>query len=194
MPKDSRAIGQPEPHLKPLRDVVTLRPRVLFVGINPGLRSAALGHHFAGSGNPFWRLLFAAGLLPVELTFQDDWRLSEFGLALTNLCARPTRSSSDLTAVEMDQGKSILRAKIRRMKPRLVALVGVTIYRICLPDARDSGPGPKDARLEDAPVYVLPNPSGRNANYPGFGDKLPWFEGLRATLTALERAPGPRAV
>ena len=79
-----------------LGDVLTPYPRVLFVGINPSLRSEQLGHHFAGQGNPFWRLLYAARLVPVALTYAEDRRLAEFGLALTNLCPRPTRSASEL--------------------------------------------------------------------------------------------------
>ena len=87
--------------MKPLRDVVVERPRLLLVGINPGLRSGAVGHHFAGNGNPFWRLLHAAGLTPVAIAYEEDQRLAEFGIALTNLCPRATRTAAELTPTEI---------------------------------------------------------------------------------------------
>src|SRR5271154_5666186 len=80
-----------------LRDILKPRPRILFVGINPSLRSEQMGHHFASPGNPFWRLLYAAHLVPEMLTYEHDERLVAFDLALTNLCARATRSAADLS-------------------------------------------------------------------------------------------------
>jgi len=166
----------------PLRDVLADRPRILFVGINPSLRSEAVGHHFAGPGNPFWRLLFAAQLTPEPLTFAEDRRLSEFGLALTNLCPRATRSASELAREEIERGRLALARKIRRLRPRLVALVGVTLYRQVLGRARlgGAGAGLKPDLIAGARVFVLPNPSGLNASFPGFADKLRWFKRLRA--------------
>lgn len=162
----------------PLKDVLIDRPRILFVGINPGLRSEAIGHHFAGPGNPFWRLLHASGLTPVLLSSEEDQRLKEFGLALTNLCPRATRAAAGLTARELRDGKVALARKIARVKPRLVALVGVSIYKAFFPTG-PGGAGPKPQTLRGAPLFVLPNPSGLNAAYPGFQHKLVWFEALR---------------
>ena len=163
----------------PLRDVVVARPRIFFVGINPSLRSEAVGHHFAGPGNPFWRLLHAAGLVPFALGWADDRRLAEFGLALTNLCARATRAASELTAPELALGRTSLARKIRRLHPRVVAFVGVGIYRTFFGHARSGGPGVKPERIGGARVFVVPNPSGLNASFPGFEDKLVWFVRLR---------------
>jgi TDG/mug DNA glycosylase family protein len=167
----------------PLGDILTPKPRVLFVGINPSLRSEAVGHHFAGPGNPFWRLLYAARLVPVELTHTEDRRLVEFGLALTNLCPRATRAAAELEREEIERGKRRLMAKVRRLRPEVVAFVGVTIYREFFrklaPDAAGSGAGAKTELLCGARVFVLPNPSGLNASFPGFKDKLIWFERLR---------------
>lgn len=162
----------------PLKDVLIARPRILFVGINPGLRSEAVGHHFGGPANPFWRLLHAAGLTPVLLKPEEDRRLKEFGLALTNLCPRATRQASELTAAEVQAGKVALARKIRRLKPKLVAPVGVSIYKAFFP-AGPGGAGPKKEHIAGAPLFVLPNPSGLNAAYPGFRHKLVWFEALR---------------
>lgn len=162
-----------------LRDVLTPHPRVLFVGINPSLRSQQVGHHFAGPGNPFWRLLFAAGIVPEELTYADDERLVHYGLALTNLCARATRSASELTRDEIQGGKDKLLRKIARLQPTIVAFVGISIYRHFSTDRASRGVGAKSEKILGARVFVLPNPSGLNASFPGFKDKLVWFERLR---------------
>ena len=163
-----------------LRDVVVHRPRLLLVGINPGLRSGALGHHFAGRGNPFWRLLAAARLTPVLLDFVDDRRLAEFGIALTNLCPRTTRTAAELTRAEIARGRVALARKIARWKPAVVAFVGVSLYAMYFGGrGTQGGPGAKTKTIADARVFVVPNPSGLNASYPGFAHKLVWFERLR---------------
>jgi double-stranded uracil-DNA glycosylase len=173
-----------------LRDILTPRPRVLFVGINPSLRSEAVGHHFASPGNPFWRLLYAARLVPVELTCTEDRRLVEFGLALTSLCPRATRAAAELSREEIERGKRTLTARIRRLRPAVVAFVGVIIYREFFgkPAPRASGSpvganatagaGAKPELIGGARIFVLPNPSGLNASFPGFKHKLIWFERL----------------
>jgi double-stranded uracil-DNA glycosylase len=162
-----------------LRDVLTPHPRVLFVGINPSLRSQQVGHHFAGRGNPFWRLLYVARIVPEELTYEEDGKLVEYGLALTNLCARATRTASELQRAEIQRGKSALLRKIGRLQPAVVAFVGATIYRYFSADRTGIGVGAKSESISGARVFVLPNPSGLNANFPGFKDKLVWFEKLR---------------
>jgi double-stranded uracil-DNA glycosylase len=108
-----------------------IRPgvRVLFVGINPGLRSSAIGHHFAGYSNRFWKLLYDAGLVPHPLTCEEDVRLPEWGYGLTNLVARPSAGMDELGLGEFRAGRRRLLAKIRRVRPKVVALVGVTVYR-----------------------------------------------------------------
>jgi mismatch-specific thymine-DNA glycosylase len=162
-----------------LHDVLTPHPRVLFVGINPSLRSRQVGHHFAGPGNPFWRLLYAARIVPEELTYADDGKLAQYGLALTNLCSRATRSAAELERDEIQRGKARLLRTITRLQPTVVALVGATIYRYFSTDRASPGVGPKPEKIGAAKVFVLPNPSGLNANFPGFKDKLVWFEKLR---------------
>ena len=162
-----------------LRDILKPRPRILFVGINPSIRSEQMGHHFASPANPFWRLLHAARLLPEELKCEDDARLVEFDLALTNLCARATRSAAELSTAEMIEGQKLLARKIRRVQPQVVAFVGVSIYRRFFGVAQGEGAGAKQEMIHGARVFVLPNPSGLNASFPGFQDKLIWFERLR---------------
>jgi TDG/mug DNA glycosylase family protein len=165
-----------------LRDVVVDHPRLLLVGINPGLRSGALGHHFAGRGNPFWRLLQAARLTPVLLDWMEDQRLAEFGIALTNLCPRATRTAAELTRAEIVRGRAALTRKIARWRPAVVALVGVSLYPLVFGRAATAGPGAKPDTISGARVFVVPNPSGLNASYPGFAHKLVWFEKLRRFL------------
>jgi TDG/mug DNA glycosylase family protein len=162
-----------------LRDVLTPHPRILFVGINPSLRSAQVGHHFAGPGNPFWRLLYAARIVPKELTFENDRALALYGLALTNLCSRATRAAAELNREEIEAGRRRLIRKIRRLQPQIMALVGATMYRYFSADRSGGGVGPKPEEVFGARLFVLPNPSGLNANFPGFQDKLVWFEKLR---------------
>jgi TDG/mug DNA glycosylase family protein len=162
-----------------LKDVVVARPRLLLVGINPGLRSGALGHHFAGRGNPFWRLLAAARLTPLLLDCVDDQRLAKFGIALTNLCPRTTRTAAELTGAEIARGRGDLARKIARWRPAVVAFVGVSLYGMFFGRVARGGPGPKPETIAGARVFVVPNPSGLNASYPGFADKLVWFKKLR---------------
>src|SRR5216684_169237 len=99
------------------------RPRILFVGINPSLTSARVGHHFAGPGNPFWRLLHAAKLILEPFTYEDDAKLPACGFALTNICARPTRAASELTPAEFTAGREQLARLIARLQPEVVAFV-----------------------------------------------------------------------
>lgn len=149
---------------------------ILFVGINPGIRSAKVGHHFAGHSNRFWKLLFDAGLVPSPMHYEEDWRLPEFGYGLTNVIARPTAGSQDLGKQEFFDGRQALLTSIRTYRPGLVALLGVSMARILLPvsEQERSGKGSithliqvglQSVSLAGAPVFVLPNPSGRNAHY-----------------------------
>jgi TDG/mug DNA glycosylase family protein len=172
--------------MSPLRDVLTSHPKVVFVGINPSLRSEAVGHHFAGPGNPFWRLLYAAGLTPEPLTYADDARLAELGMAMTNLCPRATRSASELERDELERGRRVLLQKIRRLRAELIVLVGVTLYQQLLGTTRRGTPGPglKPDHIDGARIFVLPNPSGLNASFPSFAAKLRWFKRLRRLLAA----------
>jgi TDG/mug DNA glycosylase family protein len=152
---------------------------VVFVGINPSLESARVGHHFASPGNPFWRLLHAAGFTGALLRPEEDGRLLELGLGLTNVCPRATRGAADLGRRDYERGVRELVRKLDALRPAVVALVGVTLARVVLPASEEVGPGPRSATLAGARVFVLPNPSGRNAAFPGFESKRVWFERLR---------------
>ena len=124
------------------------------------------GHHFAGFSNRFWKLLFDSRLVPERLVYQDDVRLPEWGYGITNVVARATPGIDALEPHEYVDGRVRLRRKILRHRPAIVAAVGVTVFRALFPDRR--GPvslGLQDERIGESAVFVLPNPSGRNANY-----------------------------
>lgn len=157
--------------------------RVLFVGINPGIRSAEIGHHFAGYSNRFWKLLFESGLVPEPIQSAQDDRLPEWGFGITNLIARPTPGIDTLRPDEYVEGERILRRKVRRWRPQVVAFVGVTLYRVVFrkrPSVRVVA-GPQAERFEGAAVFVLPNPSGRNAN-SSYAEMLDAFRYLKSAL------------
>ena len=156
--------------------------RVLFVGINPGVRSSLTGHHFAGYSNRFWKLLHEAALVPEPITSRDDDRMPEWGFGITNIVARPTPGIDTLTPAEYVEGRVRLRRKICRHRPTVVALVGVTVFRAMFPARK--GPvtlGVQPERICGAAVFVLPNPSGRNANY-SYAEMLAAFVALRQFL------------
>jgi len=178
------------------RDILTARPRILFVGINPGSTSGAVGHHFAGPGNPFWRLLHAAKLTPVALRADEDGRLPGYGLALCNLVTRTTRAASELSRAELQRGRTRLLRIIREIEPRVVALVGVTLYPVlCGTGAAKAvpGAGPKPELVEGARLFVVPNPSGLNASYPSFDAKLVWFSALRDFASSIASGGGKQS-
>ena len=170
------------PHERHSSLIDHIRPgvRILFVGINPGLRSAATGHHFAGYSNRFWKLLFESKLVPKPLTHQDDWRLPDWGLGLTNVIQRPSAGIDVLKPSEYATGRKRLAAKVQRYRPHAVALLGVTIYRTLFPEYRTGriSLGLQAKTLVGRPVFVLPNPSGRNAHY-SYSRMLTAFRALR---------------
>jgi TDG/mug DNA glycosylase family protein len=227
------------PNLPLLKDRIRPGVRVLFVGINPGVRSALTGHHFAGYSNRFWKLLVDSGLAPGQITYRDDDRLPEWGFGITNLVARPTRGIDELTASEYLAGRRTLERKIRRYAPRVVALVGLTLARSLLRETprlvgtrgerltpavpppsgiaragaggaasslggavedRSARKASKERRdpastpavglqsvlLAGAPVFVLPNPSGRNAHF-SYSDMLEAFRALKGFVDTLPK-------
>ena len=171
-----------------LRDRIKPGVRVLFVGINPGQRSEAIGHHFAGYSNRFWPLLYDSRLVTERISAEDDDRLSEWGLGVTNLVPRMTPGIDTLRPEEYVAGARVLRRKIRRVKPHIVALVGVSIYRSLFnvrPGTHVSL-GLQTETLEGARVFVLPNPSGRNANF-SYAEMLAAFRALRRMSQTFSR-------
>jgi TDG/mug DNA glycosylase family protein len=138
--------------------------KILFVGINPSLYSAVLGYHFARPGNRFWPTLHAAGFTARQLDPSEGSVLLAAGYGITNVVDRATATADELATSELIEGGRRLDAKVRRTRPRSVALLGITAYRAAFGRPRATL-GLQPERVGDAPLWVLPNPSGLNAHY-----------------------------
>ena len=176
-----------------LRDCIQPGVLVLFVGINPGLRSAQTGHHFAGHSNRFWKLLHESKLVSESLTYREDQRLPEWHLGLTNIISRCSAGINALNPVEYRQGVASLTRKIRRYRPPIVALLGITIFRTIF-SSNEHMRGRLDLgmttrRLAGSRIFLLPNPSGRNAHY-SYRQMLTAFQVLRTTMKRSRKTHG----
>jgi TDG/mug DNA glycosylase family protein len=149
---------------KSLPDVIAPDLRVLFCGINPGLYTAAIGHHFGRPGNRFWPALYAAGFSDRLLSPYEEQELLARGYGITNIVNRATATAAELSAAELLAGGQRLLATARRYRPRCIAVLGVTAYRAAFGRPK-AGFGEQDERLGDSVMWVLPNPSGLNAHY-----------------------------
>ena len=153
-----------EAHGKTLPDVIAPDLRVLFCGINPGLYTAAVGHHFARPGNRFWPALHRSGFTERLLSAFEERELLRSGIGISNVVPHATASAAELTRDDFVAGGRKLAAKVKRYRPQIVAILGVGAYRhaFAKPKAQI---GEQAERIHDARVWVLPNPSGLNANY-----------------------------
>jgi TDG/mug DNA glycosylase family protein len=149
---------------KPLPDVVGPDIDILFCGINPSLMSAATGHHFARPGNRFWPALHMAGLTPRRLTPDEDRELLHYGIGVTNLVDRPTRTAAELTTEELRGGAEALAALVAVSRPRVLAVLGVTAWRAAFQRTR-ARLGVQPERVGGVETWVAPNPSGLNAHH-----------------------------
>lgn len=138
--------------------------RVLFSGINPGLVSAATGHHFARPGNRFWPALHGSGFTPRLLRPDEQGELAGLGLGVTNLCARATARADELTSDELVAGGLRLVELVERERAAWLAVVGISAYRVAFA-APVASVGPQPERLGETRLWVLPNPSGLNAHW-----------------------------
>jgi TDG/mug DNA glycosylase family protein len=145
-------------------DIIAPDLRVLFVGINPGLYSAAIGHHFGRPGNRFWPALFASGFTPRLLSPFEERELLLLRVGITNFVTRASARADELTAEELRAGADVLAKKVRRFRPRFVAFLGVTAYRIAM-NQPHATTGRQPELFAGAVAWVLPNPSGLNAHY-----------------------------
>lgn len=174
-----RKVERPTDRLQPLPDYLRRGLKLVFIGYNPGLRSARLGHYYAGRGNQFWPLLFESGLVSEQLSSSQDSRLLEFGMGLTDIVKRASRGASDLKAADYQKGRTQLLKKIRRYRPFALAFVGKGVYEKFV--GRQVSLGPQPERVFGARVFVLPSTSGANASVPR-RQKLRFFRQLRRWL------------
>lgn len=149
---------------KSVPDIIAPRLKVLFVGINPGLYSAAAGHHFARPGNRFWPALHKAGFTAEQLSPFEERDLVRHGCGITNIVNIATAAADELEAAELVSGGKRLAAKIRRCRPRIVAVLGLKAFRIAFGQPHAAF-GLQAERIGPSRVWVLPNPSGLNAGY-----------------------------
>jgi len=170
---------------KTVPDVIAPRLKVLFVGINPGLYSGAVRHHFARPGNRFWPALHKSGFTPRRLSPYDERELLKHGCGITNLVNRTTAQAAELTEKELHAGARRLTAKIRRYRPRIVAVLGVGAYQAAF-DYTRVRIGEQPERIGGVRVWVLPNPSGLNANY-----QLPELARLFRKLCSAAKSGAP---
>ncbi|HZM99636.1 MAG TPA: G/U mismatch-specific DNA glycosylase [Pyrinomonadaceae bacterium] len=162
---------------KTVRDVIAPDLRVLFSGINPGLYTAAVGHHFARPGNRFWPALHAGGFTDRVLSPFEERELLKSGYGITNVVPRATASADLLTKEEIVKGGERLRAKVLRYRPRVLAVLGVGAYRTAFNQPKATM-GRQEERIGDTVLWVLPNPSGLNAHYQS-ADLAKLFRELR---------------
>lgn len=143
-----------------------LRPKldVVFCGINPGLYSAAIGHHFGRPGNRFWPTLFAAGFTPRLFTGFNDHELLSLGFGATNIAPRTTASADQLNKAELQRGARALHRKMLEAQPRFLAILGITAFRVAF-DVSDATIGLQSTNIGATRIWVLPNPSGLNAHH-----------------------------
>jgi double-stranded uracil-DNA glycosylase len=159
---------------------------VLFCGINPGLYSAATRHHFARPGNRFWPALHLAGFTPRLVSPYEERVLLQLGLGITNLVARATASAAELDPAEFRSGRVLLVRKTRRYRPAWLAVVGIGAYRLSFDRSR-AVMGPQPERIGESRVWVLPHPSGLNANHQ-LADLTRAFRALRRAVEAAHPA------
>jgi len=156
--------------LKPISDIIAPNLYILFVGYNPGIRSAETGYHYAGGSNRFWKLLYESGLTPYKLKPEESKKLLLFGFGSTNIVSRPTKSSAEITASEYKEGAFRLKKRITSISPRIVCYVGIGVYRefasavLSIPKSKlVVAAGRQSMNIFDGSIdYVCSNPSGLN--------------------------------
>ncbi len=170
-------------------DLIAPHLKVLFCGINPGLYSGAVGHHFARPGNRFWPVLHASGFTPRILSPFEEEDLLALGYGLTNIVERSTAGAEELKREELIESRKTLVEKVRKYNPRFIAFLGIGAYRIAFSRPK-AVIGRQDVRLYDTGVWILPSPSGLNAFYR-FEDLVQLFTELRIEAERKTRRTEP---
>jgi TDG/mug DNA glycosylase family protein len=196
-PEEPRRVGGRTP-LRPTREELqaargrsvpdVARPglRVLFCGINPGLYSGAVGHHFARPGNRFWKALAGSGFTGRVLSAFEEWELPSLGLGITNIVDLATARADELSADQLRAGAAALPSRVARLTPAFVAILGIGAYRTAF-DRPRATIGPQDEALGGSRLWILPNPSGLNANYL-LPDLVRTFSELRSAAAVPDRS------
>jgi len=170
--------------MKEVRDILVPGLTILFIGFNPGARSAETGHHFAGYSNKFWKLLHTAGLTPRQLKAEEDETLPEFGCGITNIVARPSRTAAEISKGEFREGRAVLTAKLTRYKPLIACYAGIGVYKE-FAAKRDVTCGRQpDSVVAGVIDFVVPSPSGLNRLL--FTEQLAYYQTLYELCLSLQ--------
>lgn len=145
-------------------DVIQPPLKILFCGINPGLYSAAIGHHFGRPGNRFWPAIYGAGISYRLLSPYEEHELLVSGCGITNFVSRATASADEITPAELIAGEKELQHKVIEFQPQMLAVLGVSAYRTAFRQPR-AVIGQQKELIRATIIWVLPNPSGLNAHY-----------------------------
>lgn len=159
--------------------------KLVIVGMNPSEQGARVGHYYVGRGNVFWTLLYEGGVVAEHLTYNDDRRIIEFGIGLTNLVSRPTKTEEEITREEFGEGRILLAQKIEQFVPRVVAFNGKTTYEKFA--QRTGAYGVQDQRVYGAQMFVLPSTTGAEATVRG--QKVRYFKQLARVLAETNGKP-----
>ncbi|XP_033746442.1 uncharacterized protein LOC117331708 isoform X1 [Pecten maximus] len=180
--KHDRFKGMPEEEVmkRLLPDHLAQDLDIVIVGINPGLMAAYIGHHYAGPGNHFWKCMYLSGLIPEPLTAYDDTKLLNYGIGFTNIVARTTRGSADLTRKEIKEGAKFLSEKLNKYKPKIAVFNGKGIYEVFVGHKNFAiGKQPEPLEGTETIVYVMPSSSARCSQLPRAVDKVPFYAALK---------------
>jgi double-stranded uracil-DNA glycosylase len=167
--------------MKEVPDIITSGLKVVFIGFNPGVRSAETGHHFAGYSNKFWKLLATAGLTPHQLRPEEDGSLPGMGFGITNIVTRPSRTAAEISREEFRQGRLILLEKLKCFRPQIACYAGIGVYREFAPRQRVVCGRQPDSVVDGIVDFVVPSPSGLNR--ATFAEQLVYYEELRRLMT-----------
>ncbi|KAK7861659.1 hypothetical protein R5R35_006572 [Gryllus longicercus] len=180
--KHDRFNGMPEEEVskRTLPDHLALNLDIVIIGINPGLFAAYKGHHYAGPGNHFWKCLYLSGLTPEPMTADDDYKLLQVGIGFTNMVARATKGSADLTRKEIKEGSQILLEKLQKFKPKIAVFNGKLIFEV-FSGKKDFSFGRQPDFVDGTNTYmwVMPSSSARCAQLPRAADKVPFYAALK---------------
>lgn len=169
--------------MKTLPDILRKGMKLVIVGFNPSERSGRVGHYYAGRANQFWPLLCESGVVPEDLTYQDDVRLPQFGIGLTDLVKRPTKGIEEIERQEFAEGRVLLAKKLEEFTPQVIAFNGKLAYEHFA--GRPCKPGLQKEKLYGARVFVLPSTSAQNASVSR-AQKLRYFRQLAQLLKRLK--------
>jgi mismatch-specific thymine-DNA glycosylase len=182
-PESHSATGEVPVLMRTLPDYLRKNMKMVLVGSNPGDRSARVGHYYAGRGNQFWPIMYESGVIPEPIGYEDDRRIVEFGIGMTDLVKRPTKAMEEIERQEFAEGRVLLAQKLEQLRPRVIAFNGKMVYEKF--SGRECKLGLQKELLYGAQVFVLPSTSGQNGGSEK-AVKMRYFKKLALLLKHLK--------